>query len=59
MPGTIVSSVSGDFRKDHNNIPWLNFAYDGQEDASIETHMQAFMHQAHEYQREHNFQLTD
>jgi len=53
MPGTIVSSVSGDFRKDHNNIPWLNFAYDGQEDASIETHMQAFMHQAHEYQSEH------
>ncbi len=55
MPGTIVASVSGDFKKDHNNIPWLNFAYDGQEDASIETHLQAFMHQAHEYCSEHKY----
>ena len=55
MPGTIVSSVSGDFKKDHNNIPWLNFAYDGQEDASIETHLQAFMHQVHEYCSEHKY----
>lgn len=54
MPGTIVASVSGDFRKDHNNIPWLNFAYDGQEDASIETQLQAFIHQADEYNREKN-----
>ncbi|MDZ7739509.1 MAG: acyl-CoA dehydratase activase [Bacteroidales bacterium] len=55
MPGTIVASVSGDFKKDHNNIPWLNFAYDGQEDASIETHLQAFMHQAHEYNKENKY----
>jgi len=58
MPGTIVSSVSGDFKKDHNNIPWLNFAYDGQEDASIETHLQAFMHQAHEYCSENKYNLV-
>ncbi|MBS0010671.1 MAG: hypothetical protein KFF49_04635 [Bacteroidales bacterium] len=58
MPGTIVASVSGDFKKDHNNIPWLNFAYDGQQDASIETHLQAFMHQAHEYCRENNYHLV-
>lgn len=54
MPGTIVASVSGDFKKDHNNIPWLNFAYDGQEDTTIETQLQAFMHQAHEYSRMNN-----
>ncbi|MBN1387502.1 MAG: hypothetical protein JW965_03600 [Bacteroidales bacterium] len=59
MPGTIVASVSGDFKKDHNNIPWLNFAYDGQEDASIETHLQAFMHQAHEYCSEHKYNLLN
>ena len=55
MPGTIVASVSGDFRKDHNNLPWLNFAYDGQDSATVETHMQAFMHQAKEYCNENNF----
>ncbi|HDZ41197.1 MAG TPA: CoA activase [Bacteroidetes bacterium] len=59
MPGTIVSSVSGDFKKDHKNIPWLNFAYDGQQDASIETHLQAFMHQAQEFCRENNYHLIN
>ncbi|MEZ5000600.1 MAG: hypothetical protein R2727_08155 [Bacteroidales bacterium] len=49
MPGTIVSSVSSDFRKDHGNIPWLNFAYDGQQDSGIDTHLQAFMFQARQY----------
>jgi len=52
MPGTLVSSVSGDFRKDHGNIPWLNFAYDGQQDTNIETHLQAFMYQVQRYSTE-------
>ena len=51
MPGTLIASVSPLFRKDHNNIPWENIAYDGQEDAGLETRLQAFMHQAHEYAR--------
>lgn len=58
MPGTIVASLSGDFKKDHNNIPWLNFAYDGQEDATIDTHLQAFMHQAYSYRDEHGYHLV-
>ncbi|MEN8119642.1 MAG: acyl-CoA dehydratase activase [Bacteroidota bacterium] len=49
MPGTLICSVTNDFRKDHNNIPWENFAYDGQEDAAIDTRLQAFMHQVEEY----------
>ena len=49
MPGTIICAVSNDFRKDHKNIPWVNFAYDGQEDTSFDTRLQAFMHQAYEY----------
>lgn len=49
MPGTIICAVSNDFKKDHHNIPWLNYSYDGQEDSSIETRMQAFMHQAKEF----------
>jgi predicted nucleotide-binding protein (sugar kinase/HSP70/actin superfamily) len=51
MPGTIICSISGVFRKDHNNIPWVDFAYDGQDDASIETRLQAFMYQVREYQQ--------
>jgi predicted CoA-substrate-specific enzyme activase len=49
MPGTLNCSISGLFRKDHKNIPWENFAYDGQVDSSIESRLQAFMHQAKEY----------
>jgi predicted CoA-substrate-specific enzyme activase len=50
MPGTLICSVSDVFRKDHNNIPWVDYAYDGQEDASLETRLQAFMYQVMEYQ---------
>jgi hypothetical protein len=49
MPGTLICSVSDVFRKDHHNIPWVDFAYDGQDDASIDTRMQAFMYQVQEY----------
>ncbi|MCD4792355.1 MAG: acyl-CoA dehydratase activase [Bacteroidales bacterium] len=49
MPGTLITSVSPKFRKDHNNIPWENIAYDGQDDSGIEVRLQAFMHQAKEY----------
>lgn len=55
MPGTIICAVSNDFKKDHHNIPWLNYAYDGQEDSSIETRLQAFMHQAKEYSATNGF----
>jgi len=51
MPGTLIASVSQLFRKDNNNIPWENIAYDGQEDAGLETRLQAFMHQACEYSK--------
>ena len=51
MPGTVITSVSGAFRADHDNIPWVNISYDGQDDTGIETRLQAFMHQAIEYSR--------
>ena len=53
MPGTLIASVAGNFRADHDNIPWVNIAYDGQEDTGIETRLQAFMHQAREYAQVH------
>jgi predicted CoA-substrate-specific enzyme activase len=52
MPGTLVASVSDQLRKDKGNIPYVSIAYDGQEDASIELRLQAFMHQAYEYAEE-------
>ncbi|NOY38073.1 MAG: CoA activase [Chlorobi bacterium] len=48
-PGTVVASISHRFKRDNNNLPYENIAYDGQEDASIELRLQAFMHQAREY----------
>lgn len=49
MPGTLITSVSQAFRSDHNSIPWVNIAYDGQDDPSIDTRLQAFIYQAREY----------
>jgi predicted nucleotide-binding protein (sugar kinase/HSP70/actin superfamily) len=51
LPGTIVTSISAAFRKDHQDIPWVDIAYDGQEDTGIETRLQAFVHQAREHAR--------
>jgi hypothetical protein len=44
-----VASVSDTFRKDHNNIPFINIAYDGQDSVSLETRLQAFVFQVKEY----------
>jgi len=51
----LVASVSNEFRKDHNNIPWENIAYDGQEDTNIDSRLQAFMHQCKSYSKTNKF----
>jgi predicted nucleotide-binding protein (sugar kinase/HSP70/actin superfamily) len=51
MPGTLVASVSDSYRKDHNNIPFINIAYDGQDTVSLDTRLQAFVYQVKEYQK--------
>ena len=51
MPGTLIQSVSHVFRKDHDNIPWEDIAYDGQDNMGIETRLQAFVHQAKEFSK--------
>lgn len=53
MPGTIVTCVSDQFKRDHNGIPYVSIAYDGQEDTSIDLRLQAFMHQANEFAAQH------
>ncbi|MGB8491148.1 MAG: acyl-CoA dehydratase activase [Bacteroidales bacterium] len=50
MPGTVVSSVSDSYRKDYNNIPFINIAYDGQDTVALDTRLQAFVFQVKEYQ---------
>lgn len=54
MPGTLIASVSDSFRKDHNNLPWINIAYDGQDSVSLETRLQAFVFQVKEFVHEGN-----
>ncbi|MFO7621503.1 MAG: acyl-CoA dehydratase activase [Bacteroidales bacterium] len=49
MPGTLIAAVSDSFRKDHNNIPFINIAYDGQDTVSLDTRLQAFVFQVKEY----------
>jgi predicted nucleotide-binding protein (sugar kinase/HSP70/actin superfamily) len=49
MPGTLIAALSDSFRKDHDNIPWINIAYDGQDSVSLETRLQAFVHQVNEF----------
>ena len=51
MPGTLIASVSDSFRKDHNNIPFINIPYDGQDGVALETRLQAFVFQVKEYAR--------
>jgi predicted CoA-substrate-specific enzyme activase len=51
MPGTIVMAISKKLREDFGNFPWLNIAYEGLEDANEITRLEAFMHQAREFQK--------
>ena len=55
MPGTIVACVSDQFKRDHDHIPYVSIAYDGQEDTSIDLRLQAFMHQARVFAREKGY----
>ncbi len=59
MPGTLICAVSGSFKKDHNNIPWVDYAYDGQDDPSNSTRLQAFMHQVYEYAQMYGYDKPD
>lgn len=54
MPGTIVSALLKRYQEENNNIPILNMAYDGQEQTNTLTRLEAFMHQAKEFQGRKN-----
>lgn len=45
LPGTVVSAVSRRIKRDKPGLPWLNLAFDGQEDTDNTSRFEAFMHQ--------------
>ena len=53
--GTITSAILKRMREDHNNIPVLNIAYEGQQDSQTLTRLEAFLHQAKVYQQAKKF----
>jgi len=50
MPGTIVHSILKMCREAHNNIPVLNLSFEGHEQTTTRTRLEAFMYQARNYQ---------
>jgi len=56
MPGTINCSISQNFRKDQNGLPWENFAYDGTESIGQETRFEAFMYQVKQFHQKHGIE---
>ena len=51
MPGTVVNSLFSRFRDEHDNIPFLNLAYDGQEQTHTLTRLEAFMYQVRQFRK--------
>ena len=49
MPGTITNAILKRVREDRGMFPYLNMAYDGQEQTNTMTRLEAFMHQAHQF----------
>jgi len=50
IPGNIVNAVSKRIREEYK-IPWLNLAFDGLEQETTETRLEAFMYQAKQYMK--------
>ncbi len=50
MPGSIVQAISKKFREDLNNFPWINLWFDGQESTNLMLRLEAFIHQAKQWQ---------
>ncbi len=53
MPGTISHAILKKMRRDFDDIPFLNMVYDGDEQATTPTRLEAFMYQAREYMHRH------
>ncbi len=49
MPGTISEALMKRVREDEDELPFLNMVYDGFEQSTARTRLEAFMFQAREY----------
>jgi len=49
MPGTVVYSILKRCREAHDNIPVLNLSFEGHEQTTTRTRLEAFMHQARNF----------
>ena len=54
MPSTIVGGVMKSVAKALGQMPTLSISYDGQQDATLHTRLEAFVHQARTYQAKHD-----
>ncbi len=52
MPGTIVNALLKRFREIEKSVPVLNLSYDGQEQTNAKTRLEAFVHQARQFQED-------
>ncbi len=53
MPGTNTASIMAQVQEKYN-VPYLNIAYDGVEQSTTQTRLEAFMHQTYQYQKAKN-----
>ena len=51
MPGSIVTALLKRVREDHEQMPVVSLAYDGQAEGNTRTRIEAFMHQVKEFHR--------
>jgi len=51
MPSTIVSAIARQITRDFAGMPILNISYDGQQDPTLQTRLEAFMHQVNSYHK--------
>ncbi|MBN1766674.1 MAG: hypothetical protein JW860_15575 [Sedimentisphaerales bacterium] len=53
MPSTIVSAISRQMSRDCHGMPIINISYDGQQDPTLQTRLEAFMHQVRNFDQQH------
>ena len=51
MPGTMVTAISKSLREEYK-VPWLNLAFDGLEQGTTDTRLEAFLYQAKQHKVE-------
>jgi predicted nucleotide-binding protein (sugar kinase/HSP70/actin superfamily) len=51
MPGTISHALLKRVREELGEFPFLNMVYDGVEQSTSQTRLEAFMHQARQYMK--------